>query len=76
MSETPTPPGALPTIRPGMPIRMTLQSLIALIGGVIFCTVFYFKVDRLEQDMALVKQALGLTQMQGPAAPTSARGKP
>ena len=66
-----TPPGAMPTIRPGMRINLTLESLLALIGGVVFCTVFYIKVDRLEANMAVVMRALGLSDVQGPPAPTS-----
>jgi hypothetical protein len=74
-AETQTPPGALPTIRPGMRINFTLEYLVALIGGVVFCTTVYLKVDRLEQDMSLVKKALGVTEIR-PPAPTSANPHP
>jgi hypothetical protein len=56
----PTPPGALPTIRAGMRIALTLESLIALIGGVVFCTFFYLKVDRIERQNQRIMAYLGL----------------
>lgn len=64
----------MPTIKPGMRLSFSLESLIALIGGAVFCTAFYYKVDRLEHDMALVKSALGLTNVPAPSDSTSTRG--
>jgi hypothetical protein len=59
-----TPPGALPVIKDGMQIRFDLRTLIglvgAIIGGAIFCTVFYLKVDNFDKRLARIERALGI----------------
>lgn len=52
---------ALPTIRPGMKISFSLESLIGLIGGVVFCTMTYMKLDTLDARTARIEKALGIT---------------
>lgn len=76
MAETPTPPNALPTIRPGMKINFTLESLIALIGCVVFCTMAYVKLDSFGIRLTRIELALGLHETMGPPAPTSANQHP
>lgn len=60
----PTPPGSLPVIKDGMLVRMDLRTLIALIvalvGGAIFCTAFYSKVDAFDKRLGRIEKALGI----------------
>lgn len=60
--SAPTPPGAMPTIRPGMKISFSLESLIALIGGVVFCTTTYWKLDVMDERVERIEKALGITE--------------
>jgi uncharacterized membrane protein YciS (DUF1049 family) len=53
--STPTPPNALPVISENLLLRFKLSTLIGvfsgLIGGSIFCTMFYLKVDAIDQRL-------------------------
>jgi hypothetical protein len=64
MADSPTPPGSLPVIKDGMQIRFDLRTLVglatAIIGGAIFCTVFYLKVDSFDKRVARIERALGI----------------
>lgn len=59
-----TPPGYLPVISDGTTVRFKLGALsavaTALIGGSIYCTVFYLKVDALDRRLARIEKALGI----------------
>ena len=56
-----------------MRLSFSIEYLVALIGGAIFCTTFYWKVDRMEKDIVLVKKALGLSEIAAPADSTTNR---
>lgn len=66
-----TPPGALPTIRPGMKIAFSLEMLIALAGGLIFCTSAYWKLDVLDRRVERIEKALGVGDQRAPGDSTS-----
>lgn len=59
-----TPPGALPVIKEGMLVRMDLRTAIAivlaLVGGAVFCTAFYNKVDAFDKRLGRIEKALGI----------------